>query len=154
MNPAACNEVALDLARAQLRAMNAPRCRAPADKLACVERSCGVIFSMLNLSRAADGDDDDRPGADDFLPVFIYTVLHARVPRLYSTCEYIQAYANPQDLMSRAGYCFVTLRSAVEFLLTLDSSCLSGGEAAWGTPDEFAARLAQAEAAVDAGELE
>ena len=28
--------------------------------------------------------------------VFIYAILHARVPRLYSTCEYIQAYHNSQ----------------------------------------------------------
>ena len=38
--------------------------------------------------------------------------------------------------MSKAGYCFVTLRSAIEFLLSLDASCLSGGEATWGTPDQ------------------
>ncbi|CAN0493563.1 unnamed protein product, partial [Ectocarpus sp. 12 AP-2014] len=57
--------------------------------------------------------------ADDFLPVLIYVVLRARVPRLHSMCEYVQAFHSPVALMSRPGYCFVALRSAVEFLMTL-----------------------------------
>ena len=59
---------------------------------------------MLNLKRGSD--DTSRPGADDFLPIFIYVVLKAKVPSLYTNCEYIQSYLNPAALMSKAGYCF------------------------------------------------
>jgi hypothetical protein len=38
---------------------------------------------------------------DDFLPLFILVLLRARVPRLYSLCEYIHAFHNPADLMGR-----------------------------------------------------
>lgn len=38
---------------------------------------------------------------DDFLPVFILVVLRARVPRLFSTCEYIHNFHNPADMMGR-----------------------------------------------------
>ena len=64
----------------------------------CVVRCCSVIFSVLNLKRS---DDSSRPGADDFLPIFIYVVLKAQVPELYSNCEYIQNYHNPAALMSK-----------------------------------------------------
>ena len=78
--------------------------KAPGDKIACVVNCCQVIFSVLNLKRGSD--DTSRPGADDFLPIFIYVVLKARVPSLYTNCEYIQNYLNPAALMSKAGYCF------------------------------------------------
>ncbi len=42
--------------------------------------------------------------------------------------------------MSKAGYCFVNLRSAVEFILTLDASVLKMD------PGDFALKLAAAEA--------
>ena len=63
------------------------------------------IFNLLNIHR----DDDSRPGADDFLPVFIYVVLKAAVPFLHSNITFISNYGNPMDLNSRAGYCFTNL---------------------------------------------
>ena len=90
-----------------------------------------MIFSVLNLKRG--NDDTSRPGADDFLPIFIYAVLKANVPSLHSNCEYIQNYHNPQALMSKSGYCFVNLRSAIEFILTLDASVLNMDEEAFNS---------------------
>lgn len=122
VKPALCNEVVLHIARDELRRMDT--CKAPADKVDCVVKCASVIFSALNLSRAENsskrgGFSESRAGADDFLPVFIYVVLRADAPKLVSNCDYIQAYHNPKALMSKAGYCFVNLRSAVEFLLNL-----------------------------------
>jgi hypothetical protein len=130
------NEVVWTIAQDELRKMAS--FKAPGDKIACVVKCCQVIFSVLNLKRG--GDDTSRPGADDFLPIFIYVVLKAQVPNLYTNCEYIQQYHNPAALMSKAGYCFVNLRSAVEFILTLDASVLSMDAG------EFNAKLAEAEA--------
>ena len=134
------NEVVWTIAQDELRKM--AQFKAPGDKIACVVKCCQVIFSVLNLKRGSD--DTSRPGADDFLPIFIYVVLKSQVPNLYTNCEYIQNYHNPAALMSKAGYCFVNLRSAVEFILTLDASVLSMD------PDDFNSQLAAAEARYEA----
>lgn len=120
IKPCMRNEVVWSMAEDELRRINS-FC-SPGDKINCVVRCCSVIFSVLNLSR---GESGSRPGADDFLPVFIYIVLHSRIPRLYSNCEYISAYRNQDDLISKAGYCFVNLRSAIEFIMVMDGSMLS-----------------------------
>lgn len=96
IKPCMRNEVVWSMAEDELRRMNS--FRSPGDKINCIVRCCSIIFSVLNLSR---GDSGSRPGADDFLPVFIYIVLHSQIPRLYSNCEYIAAYRNPADLMSK-----------------------------------------------------
>ncbi|EGZ19713.1 hypothetical protein PHYSODRAFT_327908 [Phytophthora sojae] len=120
IKPCMRNEVVWSMAEDELRRINS--FRSPGDKINCIVRCCSVIFSVLNLSR---GDSGSRPGADDFLPVFIYIVLHSQIPRLHSNCEYISAYRNQADLMSKAGYCFVNLRSAIEFIMVMDGSMLS-----------------------------
>ncbi|KAL8007660.1 putative VPS9 domain-containing protein [Plasmopara halstedii] len=120
IKPCIRNEVVWSMAEDELRRIN--QFCSPGDKINCIVRCCSVIFSVLNLSR---GDSGSRPGADDFLPVFIYIVLHSRISRLCSNCEYISAYRNQADLMSKAGYCFVNLRSAIEFIMVMDGSMLS-----------------------------
>ncbi|CCI45176.1 unnamed protein product [Albugo candida] len=133
------NEIVWSMAQDELRRINGVR--SPGDKIGCIERCCCVIFSVLSLSRGAS---DSRPGADEFLPLLIYIVLRSQIPRLYSNCEYITAYRNPADLMTKSGYCLVNLRSALEFLIALDATMLSvSGE-------EFARLYQQAERAVDA----
>ncbi|CAN0558958.1 unnamed protein product, partial [Ectocarpus sp. 12 AP-2014] len=87
---------------------------------------------------------DPAGTADDFLPVLIYVVLRARVPRLHSMCEYVQAFHSPVALMSRPGYCFVALRSAVEFLMTLNGAAVGMSE------QEFRRRALDAAIGVDA----
>ena len=140
VNPSLRNEVVWNIAQDELRKM--ATFKAPGDKIACVVKCAQVIFSVLNLQRGSD--DTSRPGADDFLPIFIFVVLKSKVPNLYTNCEYIQNYHNPAALMSKAGYCFVNLRSAVEFILTLDGSVLNVDAA------DFDAKLAEAEARFDA----
>lgn len=145
MKSALVNEVVLNIARDELRRMDASR--SPSDKVECVVRCASMIFSVLNLARAETsskaGQSESRAGADDFLPVFIYVVLKADVPRLHSNCMYVDAYHNPSALKSKAGYCFVNLRSAVEFLLTVEGPQINM------TADAFGAALAEAEDVVD-----
>ncbi|TDH71360.1 hypothetical protein CCR75_002000 [Bremia lactucae] len=130
IKPCMRNEVVWSMAEDELRRINS--FRSPGDKIKCIVRCCNVIFSGLNLAR---GDSKSRPGADDFLPLFIYIVLHSRINRLHANCEYISAYRNQADLMSKwefqrrhmimAGYCFVNLRSAIEFIMMMDGSMLT-----------------------------
>lgn len=121
VNPVMRNEVLWSIAEDELRKMNLYR--SPGDKIECIVQCCSVLFSALNLCRS--NSSLSRPGADDFLPVFIYVVLHSKISFLYSCCEYISAYRNATDLMSKAGYCLVNLRSAIEFILVLDETMLT-----------------------------
>lgn len=40
-------------------------------------------------------------GADDFLPVYVYVVLRAAVPSLWSNIEFIQTYRDPSELLGQ-----------------------------------------------------
>lgn len=84
-------------------------------------------------------------GADDFLPLFIWVVLQSRVPRLYSNCEYVQAYLNPARLKGQPGYCLINLHSAVSFLTYLDPSSLNVD------PVYFEQKMSEAEEALGGG---
>lgn len=87
--------------------------RCPGDIVMRVVRCCDTIFALLDPGRrrqrrgkggtpsAWRPDLDPAGTADDFLPVLIYVVLRARVPRLHSMCEYVQAFHSPVALMSR-----------------------------------------------------
>lgn len=120
INPEICNDTVFSLAQDELRKINGYR--SPGDKINCVTRSCSLIFSAFKF---IEGNKDKAVGADDFLPVFICVVLNANVPRLASNCEYIEAYCNRNTMMTKAGYCFCNLRSAMEFILTCDAGSLS-----------------------------
>jgi hypothetical protein len=90
-----------------------------------------VLFKSLSLASGGDGESVGDPsgegvvGADDFLPLLIWTVLTSGVTDIFSTCEYVQAYLNPYRLMSRAGYCLVNLQSAAEFIDTLEADSIN-----------------------------
>lgn len=107
-----------------------------------------MLFRSLNLARAKTeaNPEEGSLGADDFLPAFIYVVLKSNVPRLQSNCEYIQAFHSPDRLMGRAGYCLVNLRSAIEFVLSLDASQISID------PEYFEKKLAENEALLAQGD--
>jgi len=93
--------------------------RAPGDKINAVAKSCSLIFSAFKFGNGS------AAGADEFLPVFILVVLGANVPRLISNCDYIEAYTNRNTLMTKQGYCFCNLRSAIEFIMTADDNVLN-----------------------------
>lgn len=85
----------------------------PGDMVSRVVRCCDIIFALLDQGRRSERrnagqslppwrpDIDPANTADDFLPVLIYVVLRANVPRLHSMCEYVQAFHSPVALMSR-----------------------------------------------------
>jgi len=136
-----CNETVFSIAQDELRKINGYR--SPGDKINCVTRACSLIFSAFKF---VEGNKDKAAGADDFLPVFICVVLGANVPRLISNCEYIESYCNRNTMMTKAGYCFCNLRSAIEFILTVEASSLSIDK------DEFDKLLRESEAKLQAKE--
>lgn len=52
-------------------------------------------------------------GADDFLPVLIYVVIHANPPQLASNLEYIQRFRMGSRMVSESAYFFTQLVSAL-----------------------------------------
>lgn len=147
IKPELQNDIVWALARDELKKMNAYR--TPGEKIDCIVKCASVIFKFLSVASAraqADGDDlQSAPGADDFLPVFIYVVLHSHVPKLMSNCEYIAAFHNPARLRSKAGYCFVNLQSAADFIINMDAEFLSMD------PLEFEMKIAQAQRELNGG---
>jgi len=97
---------------------------APVDKLACVVNTCQFIFTKLSEIHKS-GKSNTPPGADDFFPPFVFVVLTSNVPRLHAHIEHIQTYRRQEDLIGKAGYCFVNLCSAVAFIETLTAKELT-----------------------------
>ena len=50
-----------------------------------------------------------KTGADDFLPVLIYVVIHANPPQLASNLEYIQRFRMHSRMASESAYFFTQL---------------------------------------------
>lgn len=87
----------ISLAIAQLRSMHT--CITPLDKVNAVVGASKTLFSALHLGqRKAEAD---KAGADDFLPVFIYVCLRARVPSVLANLEYVQGFRHPDALSGR-----------------------------------------------------
>ncbi|OQS05224.1 hypothetical protein THRCLA_02608 [Thraustotheca clavata] len=102
----------------------------PRRQMTCILHVCQELTHLL---RAHHGR---YPGADEFLPALIYTILKANPPNLHSIVHYIQTYRHPSKLLSEPGYFFTHIVSSVSFLEQLDDSGLTI------TPEEFQAGLA------------
>ncbi len=63
--------------------------KTPGGMISCIVKCATVIFDFLSSGKS-------HAGADDFLPLFIYTVLKAKVPQLLCCCEYIARYRHPR----------------------------------------------------------
>ena len=69
--------------------------------------SCKISFAIIFLVA----------GADDFLPVLIYVVIHANPPQLASNLEYIQRFRMISRMASESAYFFTQLVSALPSIL-------------------------------------
>ena len=65
---------------------------------------CGAPFVRLPCKSACVGT-----GADDFLPVLIFVVIHATPPQLASNLEYIQRFRMQSRMASESAYFFTQL---------------------------------------------
>ena len=112
---------------------------------------CGLVapqignsLSELRSRQSAIGTSDHKrdcaAGADDFLPVLIYVVIHANPPQLASNLEYIQRFRMHSRMASESAYFFTQLVCPVSLLLhphhatacVPDYSCMEGRSCAGG----------------------
>ncbi|CAD7944476.1 unnamed protein product [Amoebophrya sp. A25] len=129
--------------------------RAPRDKLLCIQNAAKVLITCLEqVSESAQNSPakgasseaaakknssanelDSSPssssplkskksaGIDDLLPVLIFVLIQSNPPNLHSNLEYIENFH--LHLVEEGLYYFTTVRSAVEFLWTMDHKALS-----------------------------
>jgi hypothetical protein len=128
INPALHHERIWTVAGAELAKINSPAATTPGAKNACIVKCAAVIFRALSMAsqKLSNGKEDGSTcGADDFLPLFIWVVLKAKVPNLFAHCDYIEAFLNPARLMAKDGYCLMNLRSALIFIKELSAESVS-----------------------------
>ncbi|CAH9085349.1 unnamed protein product [Cuscuta europaea] len=100
--------------------------KAPRDKLVCILNCCKVITNLL--LNASISENENPPGADDFLPVLIYVTIKANPPQLHSNLVYIQRFRRETRLVSEAAYYFTNVLSAESFIKNIDAVALSMDE--------------------------
>ena len=95
--------------------------KCPQDKLMCVKRCTMSIAAILKNCRS----NGSLPGADELLPMMIYTIKCANPANLFSHKKFLQRYTRPNMLMGEPGYIITSFVSAVEFLENVDAQALT-----------------------------
>ncbi|KAH3762636.1 vacuolar protein sorting-associated protein 9A [Pelomyxa schiedti] len=89
--------------------------RSPLSKILVIIECCRKLFGTLPKSA----------GADDFLPVLIYTLLRVNPPGLHSNIQYIVNFRAQDKMITEAGYYVVSLYNALAFVESIDASSLT-----------------------------
>lgn len=118
------------------------KCFCPQDKLLCIKRCAVSIAQLLKESRA---DSSSLPGADELLPMMIFTIKCCNPCNLHSDLKYLQRYTRPAQLISEAGYLLTNFVSAVFFLDNVDAKALTID------PDEFDRAIAESKRRAKSG---
>lgn len=93
--------------------------KAPRDKMICVLNSCKVIFGILRHHKV------EEKGADNFIPLLIYTILKSKIPALGSNVKYIERFRYESFIQGEASYYLNSLQAAINFIITLEKDALS-----------------------------
>lgn len=84
----------------------------PGEKLTCLVDCITTIVNVLELC----GPANSAISADDSLPIIIYVVIKAQPERMHSNLNYISRFRDPEKMMSKSGFCFSQIQSAIEFI--------------------------------------
>ena len=109
-------------ATAALRKIDDPRNRLPSEKLACLLRAAREInAAVIRAERERAGADRDRrrsigAGADVFLPIHVWVVVHARLRAPLLTSAVLTSLCSSDALAGEAGYYLVAFQSALAFI--------------------------------------
>ncbi|SCU86196.1 LADA_0D12926g1_1 [Lachancea dasiensis] len=92
--------------------------KAPRDKMVCILNACRVLFGFLKHSGLANG------GADEFVPVLVYTLLKSDVKNLVSNLNYIERFRFAEFLQGESSYYLSSVQGASNFVATLGRESL------------------------------
>jgi len=62
----------------------------------------------------------DPIGADDFLPIFIYVLVKARINQIVYLNQELQSLCDPDKKLGEIGYYLATLDASIQHLQELD----------------------------------
>ncbi|KAH3768040.1 Vacuolar protein sorting-associated protein 9a [Pelomyxa schiedti] len=98
----------------------------PEEKMICIVNSCKILVSTLKGMGSS-------AGADDFLPLFIFTVIRANPPHLHSNLSFIERFREEDDMQLESNCIFTHLFCAAQYIettITTESLKQAGAESA------------------------
>lgn len=113
------------LALAQYYLLELNKKRSPHDKVTCMVLCCQALHDLFNVAH------DKAAGADELLPMLIYTLIVAAPPNLHATTQYIERFLPAERLTSGGtAYNFTNMCCALQFLgdVSPDKLSLSSDE--------------------------
>jgi hypothetical protein len=96
----------------------------PAAKLRAMVDTCGAVVSDV-AERAKNQQwppGDEILSADLLLPILIWIVIRAGVPRLYSLTRFLEDFISESDEIHQEGYTLVTFQTCLAFIERLDET--------------------------------
>ena len=91
----------------------------PIDMLLCLYRAVGMMHSaaaeMAQLSQKSIG-------AEELLPLLVWTVVHTPMPHAFAAIEYVKALTTKEHSSSELGYYLACLEAACEYVLDATAS--------------------------------
>ena len=99
------------------------RNKTPHDKIRGMVQCCNALHDLFKIAH------DAAAGADELLPMLIYTIIVAAPPDLYATIQYIDRFLPSDTLASgETAYHFTNMCCAQQFLESLSHDKLSLSE--------------------------
>ena len=109
-------------------------CMSPVEKLCCLVECITIIVNVLELCSGGG------ISADDSLPIIIYLLIRAQSQRMHSNFNYIAKFRHPRKMLGQNGFCFSQIKSAIQYILTMDHTGLTISK------EEFERKVEQARA--------
>ncbi|CAD7965522.1 unnamed protein product [Amoebophrya sp. A120] len=95
------------------------------NKLICIDSGCRVIMDVIQKvwqERKNSKNGSSGPqvfGADDFMPLLIFTIIRSNPGNMWSNIEYIETYRTPFRKVGQQNYHFTAYSSAAKFVQEL-----------------------------------
>jgi hypothetical protein len=122
--------------QAKLEITSIDKFKAAKDKLVCLLNTCNLLLGLLKAA-ASDVRSDVRGGnsfgADEFLPLLIYTVIQARPKNIVANLEFIAAIRHPSTFSSEYRYYHSSLVGAVAYIESIGAEDLKMDQAEFDT---------------------
>lgn len=108
------------LALAQYYLLEINKKRSPHDKVTCIVLCCKALHDLFAVAH------EKAAGADELLPMLIYTIIVAAPHNLYATTQYIDRFLPGETLSSgETAYNFTNMCCAIQFLEDVSPEKLS-----------------------------